>query len=94
MFSGIDRARKEEALLQSNGDQLIYKARKIQEELLLPPERKAQLDKLCAELKAIMELPLDYSRENTKLDGMKAKMVELADLINDSIDVYEMGEAA
>ena len=94
MFSSIDRARKEEALLQGNGDQLIYKARKIQEELLLPPDRIAELDKVCADLKAIMELPLDFSQENTKLDNLKAKMVELADLINDSIDVYEMGEAA
>jgi len=94
MFSGIDRARREEALLQSNADQLIYKARKIQEELLLPPERIAQLLRTCADLKAIMELPLDYSQENTKLDNLKAKMVVLADLINDSIDVYEMGEAA
>ncbi|HUK74931.1 MAG TPA: Hsp70 family protein [Nitrososphaerales archaeon] len=93
-FSGIDRARREEALLQSNGDQLIYKARKIQEELLLPPDRVAQLNKVCAELKEIMELPLDFSQENTKLDNLKVKMVELADLINDSIDVYEMGEAA
>ena len=32
-FAGIDRARREEALLKNNGDQLIYKARKIQEEL-------------------------------------------------------------
>jgi molecular chaperone DnaK len=93
-FSGIDRARREEALLQNNGDQLIYKARKIQEELLLPPSRVAQLNKVCADLKAIMELPLDYAQENMKLDNLKAKMVELADLINDSIDVYEMGEAA
>ena len=36
MFAGIDRARKEEALLMGNADQLIYKARKIQEELLRP----------------------------------------------------------
>jgi hypothetical protein len=94
MFSGIDRARREEALLQNNGDQLIYKARKVQEELLIPPARVAQLNKVCAELRGIMGLPLDYSRENTKLDSLKAKMVELADLINDTIDVYEMGEAA
>src|SRR5271169_2552435 len=94
VFAGIDRARKEEALLIGNGDQLIYKARKIQEELLLPADRIAQLNRVCADLKAIMELPLDYSQENAKLDNLKAKMVELADLINDSIDVYEMGEAA
>ena len=94
MFSAIDRARKEEALLINNGDQLIYKARKIEEELLLPPERKEQLAKLCAELKAVMALPLDYAEENQKVDNLKAKMVQLADLINDSIDVYEMGEAA
>ncbi len=94
LFSGIDRARREEALLKANGDQLVYKAKKIQGELFLPPERKTQLDKVCAELRAIMSLPLDYAEENTKLDNMKAKMVELADLINDTIDVYEMGEAA
>jgi molecular chaperone DnaK len=93
-FSGIDRARREEALLISNGDQLVYKAKKVQEELLLPPDRIAQLNKVSAELKAIAALPLDYSKENTKLDTMKAKLVELADLINDTIDAYEMGEAA
>jgi molecular chaperone DnaK len=93
-FAGVDRARREEALLIGNGDGLIYKAKKIQEELLLPPERIAQLDKVCAELKAIMKLRLDHAEENLKLEKLKAKMVELADLINDSIDVYEMGEAA
>ena len=93
-FSGIDRARREEALLINNGDQLIYKAKKVQEELLLPRERIVQLDKASAELKAIMALPLDYAKENVKLDTLKAKMVVLADLINDTIDAYEMGEAA
>jgi molecular chaperone DnaK len=93
-FSGIDRARREEALLINNGDQLIYKAKKVQEELLLPRERIVQLDKVSAELKAIMALPLDYAKENVKLDTLKAKMVVLADLINDTIDAYEMGEAA
>lgn len=94
MFSGIDRARREEALLIGSGDQLIYKAKKVQEELLLPRDRIAQLDKASAELKATMALPLDYAKENTKLDTLKAKMVVLADLINDTIDAYEMGEAA
>jgi molecular chaperone DnaK len=94
MFTGIDRARKEEALLMGNADQLIYKSRKIQEELLIPEERLSQLNKVCADLKAVMELPLDYAEENMKLENLKAKMVELADLINDTIDVYEMGEAA
>ncbi len=94
MFSGIDRARREEALLQANGDQLIYKARKIQGALLLPRERIEKLNKVCAELKATMASPLDYEGENIKLENLKAKMVELADLINDTIDVYEMGEAA
>jgi hypothetical protein len=69
-------------------------SKKVQEELLLPHERIAQLDKVSAELKAIMALPLDYAKENTKLDTLKAKMVVLADLINDTIDAYEMGEAA
>jgi molecular chaperone DnaK len=94
MFSAIDHARKEEALLIGSGDLLIYKAKKIQGELFLPPERIAQLDKVSAELKAVMSLPLDDAEENVKLGSLKAKMVELADLINDSIDAYEMGEAA
>jgi molecular chaperone DnaK len=94
MFAGIDRARKEEALLISNADQLIYKAGKIQGELFIPKDRVAQLDKVCADLKAVIELPLDYAGENQKRENMKAKLVELADLINDTIDVYEMGEAA
>ncbi len=94
MFAGIDRARREEALLISNADQLIYKARKIQHELFIPAERSAQLDKVCAELRALAAVPLDYAEENQKLEDMKKKLVELADLINDSIDVYEMGEAA
>ena len=92
MFAGIDRARKEEAILISNADQLIYKGRKIQSELFLPPDRIAQLNKVSAELKGVMALPLDYAEENRKLENLKAKMVELADLINDTIDVYEMGE--
>jgi molecular chaperone DnaK len=96
--AGADRLRREEALFMSNGNQLIYKARKIQEELLLPKERVDLLNKVCAELKAIMELPLDYDgddmKENQKLEKLKRKLVELADLINDSIDIYEMGEAA
>ena len=41
-----------------------------------------------------MAMPLDYAEENMKLENLKAKLVELADLINDTIDVYEMGEAA
>jgi molecular chaperone DnaK len=94
IYSGIDHARREEALLKSNGEQLIYKARKIQGELFIPDERIAQLNKACGELKSIMAIPLDYEKENTKLDKLKAKMVELADLINDTIDVYQMGEAA
>jgi molecular chaperone DnaK (HSP70) len=94
MFAGLDRARKEEALLTSNAGQLIYKARKIQEELYIPEERTSRLNRVSAELKSVTELPLDYSEENRKLDSLKAKMVELADLINDTIDVYEMGEAA
>ncbi|HUH99569.1 MAG TPA: Hsp70 family protein [Nitrososphaerales archaeon] len=96
LFSGIDHARKEEALLKANGDQLIYKSRKIQGELFLPADRIARLNKTCEELKAVMDTPLDYSEqeESIKLDTLKAKMVELADLINDTIDVYEMGEAA
>jgi molecular chaperone DnaK len=94
MFAGIDRARKEEALLVNNSGQLIYKAKKIQSELFLPEDRISRLNKTSAELKAVMELPLDYSEENHKLETLKAKMVELADLINDTIDVYEMGEAA
>jgi molecular chaperone DnaK len=94
MFAGIDRARKEEALLTSNAGQLIYKAKKIQEELYIPEERISMLNKVSADLKGVMELPLDYSEENRKLESLKAKMVELADLINDTIDVYEMGEGA
>jgi molecular chaperone DnaK len=94
MFAGIDRARKEEALLTSNAGQLIYKAKKIQEELLIPEERTSSLNKVSADLRSVMELPLDYSEENRKLESLKAKMVELADLINDTIDVYEMGEGA
>jgi len=94
MFAGIDRARKEEALLTSNAGQLIYKAKKIQEELLIPEERTSRLNKVSADLRSVMELPLDYSEENRKLESLKAKMVELADLINDTIDVYEMGEGA
>jgi molecular chaperone DnaK len=93
-FAGIDRARREDALLKSNGDQLIYKARKIQGELFIPEERIELLNKVSAELKSLMELPLDYEGENQKLDKLKAKLVELADLINDTIDIYEMGEAA
>jgi molecular chaperone DnaK len=95
-FSGIDRARREEALLKANGDQLVYKARKIQVELFVPVERISKLNKACGELKAIMTSPLDYSEgeEGSKLINLKAKMVELADLINDTIDIYEMGEAA
>ncbi len=94
MFAGVDRARKEEALLISNADQLVYKAKKIQSELFIPQERVAQLDRACAQLKAVVELPLDYAEENQKLENLKSKLVELADLINDTIDVYEMGEAA
>jgi len=94
MFAGIDRARKEEALLTSNAGQLIYKAKKIQEELLIPEERTSRLNKVSAELKSVTDQPLDYSEENRKLESLKAKMVELADLINDTIDVYEMGEGA
>jgi molecular chaperone DnaK len=94
MFAGIDRARKEEALLTSNAGQLIYKAKKIQEELLIPEERTSRLNKVSADLRSVMELPLDYSEENRKLESLKARMVELADLINDTIDVYEMGEGA
>ena len=93
-FAGLDRARREEALLINNADQLIYKAKKIQEDLLLPKDRMAKLDKVSTELKGIMKLPLDYGEKNEKLDKLKAKMVELADLINDSIDAFEMGEAA
>ena len=94
MFAGIDRARREEALLIGNADQLTYKAKKIQSELLIPQERVAQLDRVCADLKALIAQPLDYAEENQKLENLKAKLVELADLINDTIDVYEMGEAA
>jgi len=94
MFAGLDRARREEALLIGNADQLIYKARKIQEELYIPADRVAQLEKACADLKALIALPLDYAEENQKLENMKAKLVELADLINDTIDIYEMGEGA
>jgi molecular chaperone DnaK len=94
MFAGIDRARKEEALLTSNAGQLIYKAKKVQEELYIPEERISRLNRVSADLKGVMELPLDYSEENHKLESLKAKMVELADLINDTIDVYEMGEGA
>ena len=94
LFAGIDRARKEEALLIGNADQLIYKARKIQGELFLPQERITRLNDVCAELKALAELPLDFAQENQKLENLKAKLVELADLINDTIDIYEMGEAA
>ena len=94
MFAGIDRARKEEALLISNANQLVYKAKKIQVELFIPAERVELLNRVCAELKAMSEVPLDYAEENQKLPNMKAKLVELADLINETIDVYEMGEAA
>jgi molecular chaperone DnaK len=94
MFAGIDRARKEEALLTSNAGQLIHKAKKVQEELYIPEERISRLNRVSADLKGVMELPLDYSEENHKLESLKAKMVELADLINDTIDVYEMGEGA
>ncbi|MGH9919781.1 MAG: Hsp70 family protein, partial [Nitrososphaerales archaeon] len=93
-LSGLDRARREEALLKSNADQLIYKAMKIQGELFIPQERIAKLNQVCGELRTVMALPLDNSEENKKLDKLKAKMVDLADLINDTIDVYEMGEAA
>src|SRR5712692_8160268 len=75
MFAGIDRARKEEALLTSNADQLIYKAKKIQEELLIPEERISKLNKSSADLRRVMELPLDYSQENRKLETLKARMV-------------------
>ncbi|MDG6915180.1 MAG: Hsp70 family protein [Nitrososphaerota archaeon] len=94
LYSGLDRARREEALLKGNGDQLVYKAKKVQEELLLPKERIEKLDRVCAEVHATAALPLDPKNENGKLDAMKAKLVELADLINDTIDTYEMGEAA
>jgi len=48
------------------------------------------------ELKAVMASPVDLKNgeENKKLESLKAQMVELADLINDTIDVYETGEAA
>ena len=94
MFAGIDRARREEALLIGNADQLIYKAKKIQQELFLPEERKSKLDKFSADLRSVVEQPLDYAEENRKLESLKKSMVDLADLINDTIDVYEMGEGA
>jgi molecular chaperone DnaK len=93
-FSASDHARREEALLKANGDQLIHKAKKIQGELFIPEERIAKLNQVSAELKAVMGEPLEPGSEEKRLEALKAKMVEVADLINDTIDVYEMGEAA
>ena len=94
LFSGKDKARREEALLKSNAQGLIYKAKQIQEELLIPNERLVKINSDMAELREIMARPLDYDAKNEKLDLLKSKMVAFADLINETIEVYEMGEAA
>ncbi len=94
MFAGIDRARKEEADLLRTADRLLYRAQQLKRELLLPKEQIAKLDKVSAELKEALELPVHYSDYSKKLDTVKAKIIELADLINMTIDIYEMGEGA
>jgi molecular chaperone DnaK len=94
LFSAKDKARREEALLRANAEGLIYKAKKIQTELFVPNERLQRLNEEIADLKEIMDRPLDHEGRNEKLPVLKAKMIEFADLINETIDVYEMGEAA
>jgi len=93
-FAVMDHMRREEASLARNADMLIYKARQVKTGIMMPKEQQYKLDRVSAELKGIIDMPSDVSGENRKLPALKAKIVELADLINETIDVYEMGEAA
>jgi molecular chaperone DnaK len=93
-FATIDHLRREEASLSRNADMLQYKAKQVRDGLLMPHEQKAKLDRVSSELREVLALPSDYEGENKKIPAVKAKIVELADLINETIDVYEMGEAA
>ena len=94
MFAGIDRARKEEAELFKTADHLLYRAAKLRKELFLPKEQIAKIEKATSELKDVMQMQVEYSEYDKKLGMLKAKIVEIVDLINTTIDVYEMGEGA
>ncbi len=93
-FADEDKARREEAGLLRNADQLLYKAQKVKGDLYIPKERLAKLDEVSEELRKVMRDTAEASDRRVRIDSLKSKMVELADLINDTIDVYEMGEAA
>ncbi len=94
MFAGIDRARKEEAELFKTADHLLYRAGKLRKELFLPKEQIAKIEKLTSELKDVMQMQVEYSEYDRKLGLLKSRIVEIVDLINTTIDVYEMGEGA
>jgi len=94
MFAGIDRARKEEAELFKTADHLLYRAAKLRKELFLPKEQIAKIEKATSELKDVMQMQVEYSEYDKKLGMLKAKIVEIVDLINTTIDIYEMGEGA
>jgi len=94
MFAGIDRARKEEAELFKTADHLLYRAAKLRKELFLPKEQIAKIEKATSELKDAMQMQVEYSEYDKKLGMLKAKIVEIVDLINTTIDIYEMGEGA
>jgi molecular chaperone DnaK len=94
IFAATDRMRKEEAEIMKLADLLLYKAERVKAEIFLPGEVREKLDKIASELKGALEWPLAYADYNKKMDMAKAKIVELTDYINLTVDTYEMGEGA
>jgi len=94
IFAATDRMRKEEAEIMKLADILLYKAERVKAEIFLPREVREKLDKIASELKGALEWPLAYADYNKKMDMAKAKIVELTDYINLTVDTYEMGEGA
>lgn len=93
IFVAADRIRKEEAELMKLSDLLLYKADRVRKEIFLPREVIEKLDKIMNGLKETLEWPADQDY-NKKMDTIKAKIVELTDYINLTVDTYEMGEGA
>ena len=94
IFVATDRMRKEEAEIMKLADLLLYKAERVKAEIFLPMEVREKLDKIASELKGALEWPLAYADYNKKMDMAKAKIIEMTDYINLTVDTYEMGEGA
>ncbi len=88
MFAAIDRATREEMELLKTAERVIYQAEKVRKELILPREQRRKLEAAIAELNAALQEP----DTGTRMSLANEKIIALTDLMEQTIDIYQIGE--